>query len=496
MPSPEAATLRFYQRFPFRITLLYAIPVYFILFLIALTNTQRGIAVELESLQARLHAMTITLATRIPAATGSRDTWTADDREAMRVVFAELGHDEPDVSSIYVVRPTDDPLTVEYAVDWVSEGDDAATLNQPYDATQAPMMLATFEHGPQVEQEVYTDEWGPTLSGYAPILDANGKAVAIVGCDIAAARIDELKTQVLWSSLAMFGLAFVAIAVVGLIVAWNVRVPLDRMVAMMNRIGGGDLEGRVVLDRADEFGVLAHHLDRMAEGLQEREYIRGIFGRYVSEGVARAVLDTKDGANLGGEERVVTVLFGDIRSYATISERLGPGQVVAMLNDYMGAMGEIVDAEGGVVIEFLGDAILAVFGAPQHDEHHAEKAVAAARKMDARLTELNRDWEKTGLAKLWKDAGIDELSLRIGIHTGRVVAGNMGGVARVKYAVIGDAVNVASRVEGLNNLLGTRILATQATIDALSPEAKRDAFPKGEHPLKGREQTVNVYTFP
>jgi len=169
-------------------------------------------------------------------------------------------------------------------------------------------------------------------------------------------------------------------------------------------------------------------------------------------------------------------------------------QVVEMLNQYLGAMSEVIEEHDGCVIEFIGDAILTVFGAPNTVPDHSEKAVCCALKMRARLLKLNTEWEKTGLSRYWKNCGMDELGARIGIHTGRVVAGNLGSRTRMKYAVIGDTVNVAARLEALNKELGTDILMSMEVYDHLPEGLIPDIKDQDIHAVKGREQSVRVYS--
>ncbi|MBS2030235.1 MAG: adenylate/guanylate cyclase domain-containing protein [Deltaproteobacteria bacterium] len=226
---------------------------------------------------------------------------------------------------------------------------------------------------------------------------------------------------------------------------------------------------------------------------QARRMLRETFGRYVSEEVAQAVLDNPDGTKLGGESRDVTILFSDLRGYSTICESLQPDRVVGLLNEYFGAMSEIINAEGGCVIEFLGDAILAVFGAPNSLPDHAARAVRVAARMRVRTEELNKHWDATGESAQWKSHGIPQLASRIGLHSGRVVAGNLGSHTRVKYAVVGDAVNTASRVENLNNALGTDVLLTAAVMAGLPQELASGCEDRGEHKLKGKEEVVRVF---
>ncbi len=493
-----AERLPLHRRFHIRLTLLFALPVFAILTAIGALDYRRSVAGEVAALQARLRATAVSLAQSIdPAVFAELRVETDREKPSYRRLverFAAIGKQEPTIFSIYLVQKTDRPGWLTFSADWVRSGKAAAQVGQLYDATQTREMLAAFAE-PRIEREIYADEWGRTMSGYAPIFDpATGQTAGVVGVDVSATRIDAIKRRALSTTALLYGVAALLLGVVGALVGRNVRRPLAAMVDATEAIAAGRLDSRTGLARKDELGILARHFDQMAAGLEERERIRAVFGRYVSEEVARKVLASPEAAGLGGEEREVTVVFSDIRNYSTIAEYLSPTQVVDLLNRYLGAMGELIDQHRGCIIEFLGDGILAVFGAPEALPDHAARAVACARAMDARLGELNREWEAAGLARLWQERGVPKLAARIGIHTGHVVAGNMGGATRVKYGVVGDTVNVASRVESLNNALGTSILATADVITRLPEGAAPSAEAKGDHQVKGRDQTVKVYS--
>ncbi len=252
---------------------------------------------------------------------------------------------------------------------------------------------------------------------------------------------------------------------------------------------------RVEVVGNDELAGLAVGINGMLDDLASaREVIRAAFGRYVSEDVARAILSRPDGAELGGQVRDVTLLFSDIRSYSTVSERMVPADVVEILNEYFAAMSEVIEREGGCVIEFLGDAVLAVFGAPGELPDHAERAVRAALGMQRRADDLNDSWRERGKARFWEAHGIDALRMRIGLHSGSVIVGNMGSKTRMKYAVIGDAVNTAARVEALNETLGTDVLLSEQVRAKLGEELAARTVDRGEHAVKGRSQSVHVYS--
>jgi adenylate cyclase len=187
------------------------------------------------------------------------------------------------------------------------------------------------------------------------------------------------------------------------------------------------------------------------------------------------------------------VLFSDLRSYSTITESAEPKAVLALLNEYLGAMNEIVDKHDGCVLEFIGDAVLAIFGAPGDVPQHAAKTVRCAQQMRVEIDRLNAGWDETGRSQMWKSLGIDSLQARIGLHTGRVVAGNIGSPTMMKYGVVGDVVNVAARLEALNKQLGTTLLMSEDTYGRLPADLQAALPSQGTQPVKGREQGVAVY---
>ncbi|MEW5850477.1 MAG: adenylate/guanylate cyclase domain-containing protein [Myxococcota bacterium] len=188
-----------------------------------------------------------------------------------------------------------------------------------------------------------------------------------------------------------------------------------------------------------------------------------------------------DGA-LQPAQREVTVLFSDIRSFTSLSEHLPPKIVLEFLDEYFGHMSQIVMGHDGMVNKFLGDGMLAVWGAPSSLADHPERAVRAALDMRIKLEELNGHWAREGKRPL---------AIGIGIHTGVVAAGMLGGADQHEYTVIGDAVNVASRVEGLTKAQGVDILITEETYQALSGKYRCERV--GEERVKGREKPVVIY---
>ena len=218
----------------------------------------------------------------------------------------------------------------------------------------------------------------------------------------------------------------------------------------------------------------------LVSSVLERRRFRAAFGRYVSKEIVAQVL--AESPALSGERREVSVLFSDLRGFTTLSETTPPERMAALLNEYFDVMTAAIFRYRGMINDFIGDAVMAVFGAPLADRDHALHAVRAALAMDAALEELNAKW---------KEQGLPLFRMGIGIHSGEVFAGNVGGRSRVKYTLIGDAVNVGSRVEGLNKELGTTILLTEATLAHLGARVTtRDC---GAREVKGRAQHVHVF---
>ena len=201
-------------------------------------------------------------------------------------------------------------------------------------------------------------------------------------------------------------------------------------------------------------------------------FIRQIFGRYVSNEVVTNLLESPDGLELKGEKRRVTILLADLRGFSVLTEALSPVSVVSVLNNFLGAMSEVIQAYGGTIDEFIGDAILALFGAPETCADYAERAVACAISMQLAMESVN---EKN------RAMGLPEVEMGIGIATGDVIVGNIGSERRTKYGAVGSTVNLAARIE--STTLGGEILISEETRTELGTlgrlDSEREIHPKG-----------------
>lgn len=311
----------------------------------------------------------------------------------------------------------------------------------------------------------------------------NGQAAVLLQRALDAELAPYKRLEIILLTVALLGLALSAAAAFA--IAKSVTQPLLRLAQNTRRVERGDYTNAPTdpdAARDDEIGQLSHSFRKMTAGLAERDHVRDLLGKVTSPAIAAEL--TRRGLALGGEEKKVTILFSDLRDFTPLSERLTPSELLEILNRYFTRMSQIVDAHGGVVDKYIGDALMALFGAPLKQPDQAARAMAAALEMRAALTELNRE--------LFPDSEY-ALRLGIGIHTAMVVAGNIGSPQRYNYTVIGDGVNAASRLESLTRKpeYATDIIVSAATLaDATSRFVTRDL---GEAAVKGKEQRMVIH---
>jgi class 3 adenylate cyclase len=210
------------------------------------------------------------------------------------------------------------------------------------------------------------------------------------------------------------------------------------------------------------------------------ELVRRAFGRYVSEEVAASILKSPEGLELGGEEREVTILMSDLRGFTALAARLTPHEVIEFLNLYLEAMVDVISRYEGTIDEIIGDAILVIFGAPLASDDHADKAVACGLAMQLAMADVNQRLAAKGAA---------ELEMGIGVHTGRVIVGNIGSLRRTKYAAVGSNVNLAGRIESFTT--GGQLLISENTREKIKKPLRID----GQHKVepKGATRSLQLY---
>ncbi len=225
---------------------------------------------------------------------------------------------------------------------------------------------------------------------------------------------------------------------------------------------------------------------RLTGEARERARLRALFGRYVSDEVVEKLLSQAERPDLGGESATVTVLFCDIRGFTSISEKLTAHETVAMLNAYFSRVCGPVLAQGGTVDKYIGDAVMAVFGAPVAHPDHARRALRAALGMAAEAAGF-RDWMRSHFG----DRGLPEFAIGIGLHTGEALIGDIGTSRRREFTAIGDTVNIASRLEGATKQLGCTVVASEATLDAAGGGVRTGKLETLQ--VRGRAAPIRVF---
>lgn len=308
-------------------------------------------------------------------------------------------------------------------------------------------------------------------------IEGGGQVATVLqrSLDEALAPYRPLNQRLLW----LFVIGVLIAGVIALWLAQNLSQPVAALARRVERIARGDYAQVMSSTRRDELGQLAGSVNEMARGLADRERVRDLLGKVVSKEIASELLSGK--VELGGEERQVTVLFSDIRNFTTLCEQLPATQIVGLLNRYLSRMSEVIESQGGVVDKYIGDAVMALFGAPVARADAATAAVRAAIAMQEALRELHALHDAEGLPRL---------ATGIGIHTGPVVAGNLGSTHRMNYTVIGDAVNLASRLQGLTREYDSAIIVSAATAAVAPGFAYR---PLGEVRVKGKSELILIY---
>ena len=262
----------------------------------------------------------------------------------------------------------------------------------------------------------------------------------------------------------------------------RITQPIDKLVEASRAIGNGEYTFRFKERRKDELGLLMQAFNEMAEGMLEKSQVKSALSRYVSPGVARQILSNLDDVGLSGKRIEGTVLFADITGFTQISEQIGPEELVSMLNRFFTLITCACSINHGIVDKYMGDGVMLVFGAPEPDDDHAFHAISCALLIQKLITRENLQRQEQGLGPV---------NLSIGINTGTMLAGNMGSCDRMEYTVVGDTVNLASRLCGITN--GEQIVISR---EMYLRDEIRNRVLAGEYQsirLRGISKPVNTY---
>lgn len=336
------------------------------------------------------------------------------------------------------------------------------------------------ENGDSNRQMLFADDMGKKYFGSYTHLNLGDIAV------LTTAEAEQVLEPVRKTTLRNIYLGITVLAL-SVIFVWffskSISTPVKLLADAAGKIEKGEYEIDLTPKTKDELGFLTMSFVQMGKGLAERERLKDSFGRFINKEIAELAMQGK--LTLGGETKNATIFFSDIRSFTAMSEKLQPSEVVEFLNEYMTAMVECVNNTHGVVDKFIGDAIMAVWGAPTtagSPKEDALNCIRAALQMRAALIIFNRG-----------RGGDKKPIIRIGcgINSGPVVAGQIGSIKRMEYTVIGDAVNLASRTEALNKPMGTDILITEYTYELVKDEVLVEEMPSVT--VKGKEKPLRMF---
>ena len=290
----------------------------------------------------------------------------------------------------------------------------------------------------------------------------------------------EYGTRIIVFTVVLCGIFMVSAGILNRLVVRSIVAPLENILDVNTRIREGDYEARIKVVSNDEIGVLGDSGNAMIRGLAEREKLRNAFGRYVTPEIRDEILSER--IPLEGERREGTVIFADLQSFTPFVENNPPEEVMRSMRAYFTRMQQAIRLHRGLVIQFAGDEIEAVFGVPVYFEKHADAAVTAALGMRNALETLNRERTAEGKAAF---------AHGIGVHSGSVLAGNSGSEEQSAYCLIGNTVNVAARIQGLTRNVGCDILISGETVKQMSVSPKMEQQPPGR--VKGYSKPITVY---
>lgn len=387
------------------------------------------------------------------------------------------------VANLYTMKPMMAKSSVlAYGVDSEENPENIATIDRAVKITEGRQPALDRQGADR--DDFSEDEYGLWLTANSPIRDGSGNVVAAVGVDLPKSLVEKKLNRLRFASLICFGIAAALGSVFALVYSKQASRPVRSLCQSIKAIGQGDFDVKAEGGRADEFGLIAEGVNSMAESLRQKEAVMTAFACYVSRQVLDRVLETGMLPAVQTERRRITVLFSDIREFTRTSENMRPEDVVQTLNEYFEKMVDVVVRHQGMVDKFIGDGLMAFFGAPDYDSFQEEHAVSAALEMQHELSEL---------CKKWSSEGRCHLQIGIGINSGNAIVGNIGSAQRLEYTAIGDTVNLAARLESATKDFDVDVLISEYTYNGLKG-APFTITKKGSTTVKGRTDSVMIYS--
>jgi adenylate cyclase len=391
--------------------------------------------------------------------------------------------DDVQIKFVYTLMPSPkDKDSIIFGVDAEEEGPDKSLLGDIYKQKDDPMVEPTRFDVNQVQPVFVEDQWGTWLTANSPIRSKAGDSVGVVGVDIDAKNvIQELNTLKMIGAAALL-LSVVLAIVLAIYFSSRLARPLGTLRDAVVAIGNGKLDTRLDTSTGDEFADVALAVNEMAAGLQQRDVFKGTLVRYMSGQLADKIISSGKMPDLKGERRKITVLFADVRGFTSLSEKLAPEDVFSLLNDYFDKMIDEICKNHGMLNKFMGDGLMAVFGALDEDPYQEENAIKAALGMRNVLE---------GMRERFQAERQIDLKIGIGINTGIALVGNIGSNQRMEFTAIGDTVNLGSRLESATKELGTDIIVSEYTY--VAARTKFEFRSLGPISIRGRENPVTAY---
>jgi len=433
-----------------------------------------------DDLQKRLGELAATVSLMIDPAVHHGLTQSSDmDGQAYKNLRAKLKAvraQSSDVHFLYTYRWTPGEESPKFVLDTGTEGVDFSPLGTVYES-MTPTLRASFfpPYRVRVETEPYTDEYGTFLSAFAPILGADGQIEGVLGIDMDASHIQALETHLLSLVLGMTALITVFMGFGSWWFSRRISKPLLALSHDMSLIQEFQLDGVLnIKTQINEVVLMKTSLDNMKKGLRS-------FKKYVPADLVADLIGLQQEARLGTTKREITVFFCDLENFTTISEQLSPEDLNLMLSGYFDAVTRALQRHGATIDKFIGDAVMAFWNAPRDLPDHALRGALATLEVRQSLELLCESWKKVGLPNM---------STRVGLNTGSVMVGNVGYEDRLSYTALGDAVNLASRLESLNKVYGTYILVGEATLSQLGNQVAYRVIDRVA--VKGRSKGTRI----
>ncbi|MFP5518756.1 MAG: adenylate/guanylate cyclase domain-containing protein [Bdellovibrionia bacterium] len=348
-----------------------------------------------------------------------------------------------------------------------------------YNMSQNPLVQkAKNQKSPQYQTKFKDPVDGKTYFGASVITSVGLTMISQTSEEIILEVSNEVRRRAIFVAGTAVSIAIFAI----FLFSMTLTSPIEKLAELIKVVSKGnfDVSARAQVKSKDEVGDLAVAFDQMTEGLKERDKVKSLFSKFHGSSITEDLINKDIG--LGGQNKEVVVFFSDIRGFTAFSEKRKPEEVVAMLNEYFAVMVSIINRHGGVVDKFIGDAIMAIWGAPKESDKDAYNAVRACLEMRKSLEELNAKREARGEPPI---------AIGMGLHAGRAISGTIGSDERMEFTVIGNTVNTASRIEASTKAFGTDLLISDDVLTRVGEEFKIDFAGAAE--VKGRSEALKMY---